>query len=143
MADAKLNPLSRVEITVRYAETDAMRMVYYANYFIYFEVARTTALAELGHPYAEMEAQGLLIPVLDAECHYQKPARYGDVLTIETNRWRLGEARIGFDYQVLRNGELLATGSTRHAFVNQQGKPIRPPRHLLELFPRKAEPGSP
>ncbi len=133
------SPLSRLEITVRYAETDAMRMVYYANYFVYFEVARTTALAELGHPYAEMEEQGWLIPVLDAECHYQKPARYGDVLTVETHRWRLGEARIGFDYQVLRNGELLATGSTRHAFVNPQGKPIRPPRHLLELFPRKPD----
>lgn len=133
------SPQSRLEITVRYAETDAMRMVYYANYFVYFEVARTTALAELGHPYAEMEARGFLIPVLDAQCRYLKPARYGDVLTLVTTRWRLGEVRIGFDYEVLRQGELLATGSTRHAFVNPEGKPIRPPRELLTLFPRREE----
>jgi acyl-CoA thioester hydrolase len=135
-----MSSLSRLEITVRYAETDAMRVVYYANYFVYFEVARTTALGELGHPYARMEEQGVLIPVLDAACRYLKPARYGDVLTLETTRWRLGEARIRFDYQVLRQGEVLATGSTTHAFMNPEGKPIRPPRELLALFPRWQDP---
>jgi acyl-CoA thioester hydrolase len=124
-----------LELSVRYAETDAMRMVYYANYLIYFEVARTTALSELGHPYATMESHGFFIPVLDVACQYRKPARYGDTLRIETLRWRLGMARIRFDYQVFRNQELLMTGHSTHAFMNAEGRAIRPPQNLMGLFP--------
>ncbi len=122
-------------LVVRYAETDAMRMVYYANYLVYFEVARTTALAELGHPYAEMEAKGLYIPVLEAQCQYQKPARYGDTLRLETRRWRQGSARIRFDYQIFRENDLLTTGRTLHAFMREDGKAVRPPQDLIALFP--------
>jgi acyl-CoA thioester hydrolase len=134
------NNLSELEITVRYAETDAMRMVYYANYLIYFEVARTSALADLGHPYVAMEADGLLIPVLEAECRYIKPARYGDTLRMETRRWRIGNAKIRFEYQVFRDRELLVVGSTLHAFMNAEGKATKPPRSLLSLFPNKPTP---
>jgi len=132
-----LDNVSQLSVSVRYSETDAMGFVYYANYLIYFEVARTTALAELGHPYWEMEKQGVLIPVLRAHCEYLSPARYGDTLLIRTTRTRLGHARIHFEYEVLREGEesLLATGFTEHAFMSPAGKPLRPPVDLAKLFP--------
>lgn len=126
---------SEIEIQVRYSETDAMKFVYYANYLVYFEVARTSALAALGHPYWEMEKRHVLIPVLEAHCEYLKPARYGDRLTLRTRRWRVGSARIRFDYRVLRGGEQLAEGFTEHAFMHPEGRAIRPPREIIGLFP--------
>lgn len=132
-----LSPISELRLPVRYSETDAMGFVYYANYLIYFEVARTTALAELGHPYWEMEKRGVLIPVLRSHCEYLKPAHYGDTLKIRTVRSRPGQARIRFEYEVRREGEdsLLATGFTEHAFMGTNGKPIRTPDELAEFFP--------
>lgn len=126
---------SEIRIQVRYSETDAMKFVYYANYLVYFEVARTSALAELGHPYWEMEKRNVLIPVLTSHCEYLKPGRYGDQLTLRTLRWRLGQARIRFDYQVLRGEELLARGHTEHAFMHPEGRAIRPPKAIVDLFP--------
>ena len=81
---------STIRVQVRYSETDAMKFVYYANYLVYFEVARTSALADLGFPYWEMEKNGVLIPVLEARCEYVKAGRYGDNLLIRTTRWRSG-----------------------------------------------------
>lgn len=132
---------SEIRIQVRYSETDAMKFVYYANYLVYFEVARTSALAELGHPYWEMEKRNVLIPVLAAHCEYLKPGRYGDLLLIRTRRWRMGMARIRFEYEVMREAgqagetELLARGHTEHAFMHPEGRPIRPPREIVGLFP--------
>jgi acyl-CoA thioester hydrolase len=129
---------SEIRIQVRYSETDAMKFVYYANYLVYFEVARTSALAELGHPYWEMEKRNVLIPVLAAHCDYLKPGRYGDLLLVRTRRWRLGMARIRFEYEVVREGgegELLARGHTEHAFMHPEGRAIRPPREIVDLFP--------
>lgn len=128
---------SELRLQVRYSETDAMGFVYYANYLIYFEVARTTALAELGHPYWEMEKGGVFIPVLRAHCEYLKPARYGETLLLASWRSRLGHARIRFDYEMRRESEtlLLARGFTEHAFMGPGGKPLRPPKNLAALFP--------
>lgn len=132
--------VSHVGLRPRYADTDAMGVVYYANYLVYFEVARTTALADLGHPYWEMEKAGVLIPVLCAHCEYHRPARYGDALTVRVARSRAGAARIRFDYEIRREGDedgspALATGFTEHAFMNPAGKPLRPPAEIFGLFP--------
>jgi acyl-CoA thioester hydrolase len=140
MTAASPSPVSTMSLQPRYADTDAMGVVYYANYFVYFEVARTTALAELGHPYWDMEKNGILIPVLRAHCEYHGPARYGDTLIVRTNRMRLGRARIRFEYALHRaesSGEsaALATGYTEHAFVSPAGKPLRPPEDIMGLFP--------
>jgi acyl-CoA thioester hydrolase len=126
---------SEIRIQVRYSETDAMKFVYYANYLVYFEVARTSALADLGHPYWEMEKRMVLIPVLAAHCEYLKPGRYGDLLTVRTLRWRKGAARIRFDYEVWRDRDLLARGFTEHAFMHPEGRPLRPPGEIIDLFP--------
>ena len=129
---------SEMRLQVRYSETDAMGFVYYANYLIYFEVARTTALADLGHPYWEMEKRGVLIPVLRSHCEYLHPARYGDALLLRTDRMRLGHARIRFEYEVRRESDakLISTGYTEHAFMGKDGRPLRPPLDLIGLFPK-------
>ncbi len=132
---SEIDNLSEIKIQVRYSETDAMKFVYYANYLVYFEVARTSALAELGHPYWEMEKKNVLIPVLTAHCDYIKACRYGDLLTIKTNRWKKSAARIRFEYQVFCEEDLRATGFTEHAFMHPAGHAIRPPRELAGLFP--------
>ncbi|MBF0433414.1 MAG: acyl-CoA thioesterase [Fibrobacteria bacterium] len=125
------------EIAVRYAETDAMGFVYYGNYLTWFEVARCEALAAMGHPYAEMEKQNIFIPVLSAEIQYKKPAKFGDIIKIESLRYRLGRVRIQFNYRVLKGDELLTTGKTVHAFMNSAGRAIRPPEEILEFFPEQ------
>jgi acyl-CoA thioester hydrolase len=127
--------LHKAEIAVRYAETDAMGFVYYGNYFTFFEVARISALAKIGYPYHIMEKNNILIPVLSAHADYKKPAKFGDVLEVRTKRFRLGQAKIHFTYEVYRGTDLIATGETTHAFMNSDGKPIRPPKDIFDLFP--------
>jgi acyl-CoA thioester hydrolase len=124
-------------IAVRFAETDAMRFVYYANHFVYYEVARTDWLAGNGLPYAQLEEEGCAIPVLQAHCDYRKPARYGDVLWIEATPSVVDRVRLRFDYATRRQGpegELLATGHTVHACMDREGRPRRIPAHLLAML---------
>lgn len=118
---------SRSQITVRYAETDMMGIVYHANYLPWFEIGRTTLLKEQGLPYRELEAQGYRLPVLEISAKYQRPAVYDDTLTIITTLKEKPLLRIKLSYEVRRGHELLATGESSHAFVDLQGKPVRPP----------------
>ena len=122
-------------LRVRYAETDRMGVVYYANYFVWFEVARTDWLRETGWSYREMEADGVSLPVIEAHCDYRQPARYDDEIDIRTRATLLSPIRIRFDYEVVREGMLVAaTGHTVHAAVDVKGRPCRLPervRHLL------------
>jgi acyl-CoA thioester hydrolase len=118
---------SRSQITVRYAETDMMGIVYHGNYLPWFEVGRTTLLKECGLPYREMEAQGYLLPVVELGVKYLKPALYDDTLTIVTRLPERPLLRIRLEYEVRRGDELLVTGFTTHAFINQAGEPVRPP----------------
>lgn len=119
--------VSRTQITVRYAETDMMGVVYHANYLPWFEVGRTNLLKECGLPYRDLEAQGYYLPVLEVGCKYHRPARYDDTLTIVTTLKERPLLRIRLDYEVLRGEEKLVTGFTVHGFINRQGEPVRPP----------------
>ncbi len=124
-------------VKVRFAETDAMRFVYYANHFVYYEVARTDWLAGNGLPYAQLEEEGCGIPVLQAHCDYKRPAHYGDELWIEAVASQVDRVRMRFDYRTHRGGpegELLATGHTIHACMDRAGRPIRIPPKLLALL---------
>src|SRR6187402_2841716 len=95
-------PASHTTIRVRYAETDQMGVVYYANYFVWFEVARTDLLRTLGWTYREMEASGVMLPVIEASCQYKQPARYDDELEIRTRGVMRSPARLQFSYEVWR-----------------------------------------
>lgn len=123
---------SRTQITVRYAETDAMGIVYHGNYLPWFEVGRTTLLKECGLPYRELEAQGYHLPVIELGMKFAKPALYDDTVTIITRLKERPLLRIHLDYQVRRGDELLVTGFTIHAFINKAGEPVRPPAFFTE-----------
>jgi acyl-CoA thioester hydrolase len=123
-------------VRVRYAETDQMGVVYYANYLVWFEVGRTELLRSLGWSYREMEHEGIGLPVIEASCLYHRPARYDDELEIRTKGTLLSAVRMQFDYEILRNpgSELIVSGRTLHAAVNGDGRPSRLPARVTGLF---------
>lgn len=131
--------VSRTQITVRYAETDMMGIVYHGNYLPWFEVGRTTLLKECGVPYRELEAQGYYLPVIEMGAKFQRSALYDDTLTIITRLKERPLLRIHLDYEVRRGEELLVTGFTIHTFINKTGEPVRPPpafaAKMREIFP--------
>ena len=95
--------VSRTKIRVRYAETDQMGVVYYANYFVWFEVARVELLRQLGFDYKQMEVvDGCHIAVVDASCRYKAPARYDDEILLETSVTAMRRSVLKFAYRVLR-----------------------------------------
>ena len=118
---------SQAHVTVRYAETDMMGIVYHANYLPWFEVARTQLLREQGFPYRQLETDGYRIPVLEVSAKYLRPALYDDTLTITATIREKPLLRIRIDYEVRRGEEWLATGQSAHAFCDLQGRPTRPP----------------
>lgn len=125
---------SRQQVTVRYAETDMMGVVYHGNYLPWFEIGRTTLLKEIGLPYRGLEAAGFRLPVLEVSARYLRPAVYDDTLTIITTLKEKPILRIHLTYEVWRGSELLATGETVHAFIDLQGKPVRPPPEATQRF---------
>jgi acyl-CoA thioester hydrolase len=129
-----LTAASRVR--VRYAETDTMGVVYYANYFVWFEVGRTDLLRDAGWSYRDMEADGYLLPVLEASCVYRQSARYDDELDVRTTGALLSPVRVKFVYDVVRPSDdlLLATGFTVHASIDRDGRPCRLPDRVRQLL---------
>ncbi len=124
------------KVRVRFSETDAMGVVYHANYFPWFEIARTQLLAEIGLPYRELQNSGYLLPVLEAQVAYRSSAHYDDEVEIHAMMKEFPRARIRIDYEVRRGNVLLTTGHTVHAFMNREGAAIRPPSFFLETLAR-------
>ena len=103
----------KTEIRVIYGDTDQMGVVYYANYLRYFEAGRNELLRAKGVVYRDFEREfQVSLPVVDAQVSYSRPARYDDLLTIETALAKLGRASVRFEYRVLRGEELLVTGKS-------------------------------
>ena len=129
-------PASSSTVRVRYAETDTMGVVYYANSFVWFEVGRCDLLRAVGSTYRELEARGVLLPVIEAHCEFRDPARYDDELEIATRGALLSPVRVEFRYEVVRRTDrtLLATGRTVHAAVDDQGRPRRLPADVREVL---------
>lgn len=122
------------QVTVRYAETDMMGVVYHANYLPWFEIGRTALLKELGLPYRQLEAEGYRLPVIEMSAKYFRPAVYDDTVTIVTTLNEKPLLRIRLEYEVRRGGDLLATGCTVHAFIDRAGRPVRPPPSVVAAF---------
>jgi acyl-CoA thioester hydrolase len=110
-------------VRVRYAETDRMGLLHHANYIVYFELARTEMLRSRGISYREVEDSGHYLVIIDLGCKFKKPAYYDDLLTIRTTVARVTHVKIVHQYQVLRDGELLAEGHSTLACVDGDGKP--------------------
>ena len=119
-------------VRVRYADTDQMGVVYYANYLVWFEVGRNEYLRTVGYPYVELERENIRMPVAEATCRYHAPARYDDLLDIRTRIADVGAASVRFTYRIVRSSDeqLLATGATRHAAVGPSGRPCRIPEEV-------------
>lgn len=117
---------SRCEIRVRYQETDQMGVVYHGNYFTWFEIGRTAFLREMGYSYKDLEKENIMLPVVEAKCNYKEPAKYDDEIIIEAKVKELKGIRITFEYSIIRKADerLLATGTTTHAFVDTNLKPV-------------------
>jgi acyl-CoA thioester hydrolase len=113
-----------------------MGVVYYANYFVWFEVGRTDLLRAAGWSYREMEGEGITLPVIEAHCEYRRPARYDDELDIHTAGVMQSPVRVEFDYEVIRASDttLIATGRTMHASLDRDGRPRRLPARVHQLF---------
>jgi acyl-CoA thioester hydrolase len=129
-------------IRVRYSETDQMGVVYHTNYLNWFELGRTEMIRELGYPYSAIEAQGLFLPVVEAEIKFRGPARYDDEIEIYTRVASFTNVRIAFVCEIRRvdalgsdaAGTLLVSGLTRHVWVNRSWKPARLDKELPELL---------
>ncbi len=120
---------------VIYRDTDKMGVSYYANYFVWFEAARTEYFRALGLPYTECEKKGILLPVIEAHAKYIAPSTYDDELIVRTSVSKFTPSTIRFEYAILNaaNERLLTQGYTVHVFVDREMKPCRVPEEVEKL----------
>lgn len=123
----------RFEFRVPYAHVDQMKVVYYANFLTYFEMARSALLLEEGISYRDMEAAGVMLPVVEAHCEYRQFARYEDLIVIHSTCQPFKGPRLRINYEVFRDDTLLTTGYTHHVCMSPEGKIMRPTAALLAL----------
>ena len=121
-------------VRVRYAETDQMGVAYHANYFVWFEVGRTDWLRTFGVSYRDLEAEGFLLPVIEAHCEYKASARYDDDLRITSTARLVSAVRVAFDYEITSPTATIATGRTVHATLDRHGRPVRVPARVKEFI---------
>lgn len=127
---------NKTTVRVIYADTDAMGVVYHTNYIKWFEVGRCELLRSMGYPYARMEGDGVMLPVVECSCKYILPAVYDDLLEITARTAEVKGATITLDYEIrkMETGELLVTGWTKHAITDLDFKPIRLRNKNKELY---------
>ncbi len=133
-----------MEVTYRviYGDTDTGGVMYYGNYLRLFEIGRTELLRAHGLTYREIEeSEGLILPVVEAHVRYKAPAHYDDLLTVETRLAEVKPHRVRFDYEIKREGRLLAQGYTVHAPVTKEGRLCRFPESLLRSLTALLESG--
>jgi acyl-CoA thioester hydrolase len=132
------------QLRVIYGDTDQMGVVYYANYLRYFEAGRNEFLRARGMRYREVEERFRVhLPVTEAQVRYQSPARYDDLLTVETSLEEVRRASATFGYRIRREGEVLATGHTVHACLGPDGRPQRMPAELHAALSRGEDAAGP
>lgn len=125
-----------VELRVRYAETDQMGVVYYANYLVWCEIGRTGLIRELGMSYAEIEASGFLLAVSEANIRYHAPARYDERIHVETSISDVRSRTVTFEYSI-RNADTdarLVSASTTLVCLDRAGRSVAMPARVRELL---------
>ncbi len=120
---------------VLFADCDPMRIMYYGSYLRLFEIGRAELFRALGHPFPRYIQEGLYLAVVEVHCRYHRPARYDDVLSIRAGLREVSRARLTIDYEITRGGEpeVVASGFTVHAILNEQGRPVRIPAEFRRL----------
>lgn len=127
-------------IRSRYADTDQMGIIHHAKYFEYFEIARTELLRSLGLPYADLENEGYLLPLIDCYARFIKPIKYDQLVRVETTLVNSTGVRIHLEYKIYsdESSELLAEGYTKHSWVKKSNlRPTRPPQKFLEAISKQ------
>ena len=119
---------------IRYGETDQMGVVYHGNYAQFFEIGRIDWLRDFGISYKNMEENNVMLPVVNLQCKFIKPAEFDDKITVKTSLRKIPTVKIEFEYEIYnQKNELLTTGSTMLAFINMKtNKPMRCPDYILE-----------
>lgn len=127
---------------VIYGDTDQMGVVYYANYLRWFERGRGELLRASGIPYATIERRGMHFPVAELSCRYFRSAHYDDLILIETRLASISRASLTFTYRIMREAEgtLLASASTKHACVDDQGRIRRIQKDLIKALEHMLKP---
>ena len=129
--------LHETRFRVRYAETDQMGVVYYANYLVWMEIGRAEYFRAMGARYKDMEsADGIRLAVVEAQCRYLHPARYDEEIAVETSVTRANRRMVEFDYRMrdAATGRELATGATKHIFLGPDMKPLKLPDKYYGFF---------
>lgn len=127
----------RIDIRVRYADTDAMKVVYHSNYFVWCEMGRTELLRSSGFSYKSIEENGISMPVIECKMNYKIPAVYDDIITVETNLTELSKVKLKLSYKIIHKAEgyLIAEGYTVHCFINiSKNRPVRAPEQTYEIL---------
>lgn len=119
-----------------YYETDKMSVIHHSNYIRWFEEARINFMEKAGYPYHFMESQGIMLPVLSAQCSYKNSVRFGDTVLIYTAISKFNGFKMEVQYKICdkKTGELRATGSTTHCFTNMSMKPLRIKKNYPEIY---------
>ncbi len=136
MSSTQSSSSNVITYRVIYGDTDQMGVVYYANYLRWFEKGRGELLRASGIPYATIERRGMHFPVAEVSCRYFRPAHYDDLIVIETRIASVSRASLTFTYRIMREAEgaLLASGSTKHACVDGQGRIMRIQQDLMKTL---------
>ena len=131
-----MNEIKPYERKVYYYETDKMSVMHHSNYIRIFEETRVSYLLQAGMTFEEIEAKGLYMPVLSAECHYQRPLRFDEPFAVYAEIARFNGATLHMVYRIVsrKTGELCAEGSTSHCFTNTEMKPVRTKNSYPDVY---------
>ena len=128
--------IDKIQIRVRYGETDQMGVVYHGNYALYLEAGRIEWLRKLGISYKSMEENGIMLPVVSMNIYYKKSAGYDDVINVKTQLKNIPTAKIEFEYEITNeNGEIITIANTTLVFIDMKTNlPVRAPQYILDLL---------
>lgn len=128
--------IDKIQIRVRYGETDQMGVVHHGNYALYLEMGRIEWLRKLGISYKSMEENGVMLPVVSLSINYKKSAVYDDVINVKTQLKNLPTARIEFEYEITNEkGDVLTTAHTTLVFIDMKtNRPIKAPQYILDAI---------
>ena len=123
-------------LKARYYETDQMGIIHHANYIRWMEEARIDMLSQMGYPYRRFEEMGYISPVLHAECEYKKSVKFDDEVKIVVSLQEFGKVKFTLRYDIYNmseDGVLGAVGTTRHCFLNKDGRPVMMNKEMKEF----------
>lgn len=126
--------MTKVNYRIIYADTDKMGVVYHSNYFKFFEMFRGELMRENNLSYKEIENEGFMLPIIESHCEYKIPARYDDVIEITGNVSEIKGVRIKIECEIFCNTKLIAKGYTVHICTNENGKPIKIPSKIIQMY---------